>query len=220
MVAVFWPFCGHLAAAAETPVDFESVSDKVVHKPMPNIDLAWLEKASCVIHLAVDPATGRVTKAYFVERTGDSYINYKIVDALRHWRFQPGTPKLIRVSFKFAKTWHDAFAGQLRPAKRVDDVLAPFLGKGTVIKGELPAYPRTERWTNKRGTGVFILQVDRKGTVSDVRIKKSSGDAPFDQATVRTLRQWQFRRGPITIELPLAFVLTPTDFSLHLPKHR
>ena len=41
----------------------------------------------------------------------------------------------------------------------------------------------------------------------------------FDQVTLRAMRQWRFRRGPLIIELPLSFVLTKTRFSVYVPKY-
>ena len=210
----------HVAEAAEAPVDFKSVRERAVYTPMPELYREWLTNAWSVVHMVVDPATGRVTNAYVAESSGDSHLNYRLVKAFRRWKFLPGTPKLIRVTFGTVRVLSDAFPSEQRQRKPVDDILTPFLGKGTVVQGELPEYPSTPRWTNKRGTGVFVIHVDRNGTVSDVTIKRSSGDAPFDRVTVQALRQWRFRRGPIKIELPLSFVLTPSKFSLHLPKHR
>jgi TonB family protein len=212
--------CGGVLRAAETPVDYRTVRDAVVSAPLPYLSRAWLENASCVVHMVVDPTTGRVTNVYVAESSGDSYLNYQIVETLRNWRFQPGTPRLIRVSFGTARVWtDDRRLGKERRAKQMDDVLAPFLGKGALIRGELPDYPRTPAWTDKRGTGVFELHIDSSGKVSDVTIKNASGDPTFDRITVAALRQWRFRKGPLILELPLSFVLTSTKFSVHIPKH-
>jgi TonB family protein len=101
----------------------------------------------------------------------------------------------------------------------MDDMLAPFLGKGGLVRGELPDYPSTPGWTNKHGTGVFELHVDSSGRVSDVKIMTASGDPPFDHITVTALRQWRFRKGPMIVELPLSFVLTRAKFLIYIPKH-
>lgn len=205
--------------AAETPVDFRTVIGSLLYSPMPEVPRAWLTNSSCTAHLVVDPTTGLVTNVYVAESSGDAYINSKTVEALRHWKFRPGTPKLIRVTFGTAKTWTSQSFANERRAKRMDDVLAPFLGKGALIRGELPNYPSPPAWTDKHGTGVFVLHIDSSGNVSDVTIKKPSGDPPFDQVTVTALRQWRFRKGPLSLELPLSFVLTSTKFSVHIPKH-
>jgi TonB family protein len=211
--------CADVLRAAETPVDFRFVRDALVYSPMPEVLRVWATNSYCVVHLVVDPTTGRVTNVYVAESSGDAYLNYKVVDALRKWKFRPGTPGLIRVTFGTVRVLTGQSFANERRAKRMDDVLAPFLGKGALIRGELPDYPSTPAWTDKHGTGVFVLHIDSSGKVSDVTIKSPSGDPPFDRVTVAALRQWRFRKGPLTLELPLSFVLTSTKFSVHIPKH-
>jgi TonB family protein len=104
--------------------------------------------------------------------------------------------------------------------KPVDDALAAFLGKGAVEKGPVPAYPRSVPWTTKQGTGRYEIHVGKDGGVSEVKILKRSGDDIFDRTTVETLRQWRLRRGPLILELPLSFTLTPTHYSVSIPKTR
>ena len=99
----------------------------------------------------------------------------------------------------------------------MDTVLAPFLGKETVLHGPNPAYPRNAPWTDKQGKGTYELHVGKDGKVEDVRILKSSGDPTFDRVAVDTLRKWRLRRGPIVIELPLAFKLTPRRYDVWIP---
>ncbi len=96
----------------------------------------------------------------------------------------------------------------------MDDVLAAFLGKGTVRKGPIPAYPRRPSWTNKSGKGVYELHADKEGRITQVKILKSSSDAVFDREAVKTLGKWRLNRGPIIIELPLRFRLTPRSYSV------
>ena len=100
----------------------------------------------------------------------------------------------------------------------MDDVLARFLGKGTVLKGPIPEYPRRPAWTNKRGKGVYEFHADQAGKVQQVRVLKSSGDATFDRVVQKTLLNWRLRRGPLVLELPLSFVLTPTSYSVDVAR--
>ena len=211
--------CGDFLRAAETPVDFRTVRDAVLFGPMPELYLAWMKSASCIVHMVVDPTTGNVTNVYVVESSGDAHLNSHVVDALRRWKFRPGTPGLIRISFGEERVMPQRWFVPDREAKHMDKMLAPFLGKRGLVRGELPDYPSTPAWTNKHGTGEFELHVDGSGKVSNVRIMSSSGDPPFDQVTVTALQQWRFRRGPIIVELPLSFVLTSEKFSIYIPKH-
>ncbi|MGI9088386.1 MAG: TonB family protein [Chthoniobacterales bacterium] len=210
--------CGANLRAAETPVDFRAVHNKAISTPLPWMVVHGNDLGSCVVHLVVDPVTGLVTRVYLAESSGNSYLDFKVLESLRHWKFLPGTPRLISVSFGVANWW-STYPTMERKAKPLDDILAPFLGKGTILRGELPGYPRRPAWKNKRGTGVFELHVDRSGRVPEVTLKRSSGDATFDQVTLTALREWRFRRGPIVVELPLSFVLTNTRFSVYVPKY-
>jgi TonB family protein len=99
----------------------------------------------------------------------------------------------------------------------MDDVLAGFLGKGTVVDGPIPQYPTSPAWTAKKGKGIYELHVGSDGKVAQVRILKTSGDATFDRVTVETLRKWRLRTGPRIIELPLAFKLTPNSYDVSIP---
>jgi TonB family protein len=83
-----------------------------------------------------------------------------------------------------------------------------------VLKGPIPAYPRPPAWTNKQGKGVYELHAGSDGKVQRVRILKSSGDAVFDRESVKTLGKWRLRRGPLVLELPLSFQLTPNHYSV------
>jgi TonB family protein len=99
----------------------------------------------------------------------------------------------------------------------MDEMLAPFLGKGTVLNGPSPSYPFPPPWTNKQGDGKYELHVGKNGQVEEVRILKRSGDSTFDRVAVATLRKWRLRRGPMVVELPLAFKLTPQTYDIWIP---
>ena len=158
MITIAFLACGDFLRAAETPVDFRTVRDAVLFGPMPELYLAWMKSASCIVHMVVDPTTGNVTNVYVVESSGDAHLNSHVVDALRRWKFRPGTPGLIRISFGEERVAPQRWFAPLdREAKHMDKMLAPFLGKRGLVRGELPDYPSTPAWTNKHGTGVFEL---------------------------------------------------------------
>lgn len=121
--------CAGLLRAAETPVEFDSVRAAALFTPLPPLYTAWLTNSSLTAHMVVDPKTGQVTNAYLVESSGNAHLNYNILNALRRWKFRPGTPRLIRISFGTVKSWHRAFPAPQRQEKRMEDVLAPFLGR-------------------------------------------------------------------------------------------
>ena len=168
--------------------------------------------------LEVDSSTGKVTHAYMAQSTGSSILDRATLQAFRQWRFQPGT--VARVKTPIAYTMRGEVITTVHvDAKPMDKVLAPFLGKGTLINGPMPQYPRSVPWREKRGEGLYELRIGPNGTATGVKILKSSGDNVFDETTVTTLKNWRLRRGPMVIELPLSFHLTSTKYSVGIPKH-
>lgn len=174
---------------------------------------------SGVVAMQIDTSTGKVVSCDMDPCTGNIELDVAALTAFRQWRFKPGTVARARIPITFTMD------GQARTEYRVkekpaDDALAAFLGKGTVIKGPIPAYPRSIPWSTKQGVGRYELHIEKDGRVSEVRILKSSGDGVFDRTTVDTLRTWRLRRGPLILELPLSFRLTPTHYSVAIPKSR
>jgi TonB family protein len=174
---------------------------------------------SGVVVMEIDTSTGNVVSCHMDPSTGNDELDEAALQAFRQWRFKPGTYTRIKTPVHFT------MGGQVQTEyhvkeKPVDDALAAFLGKGTVEKGEIPAYPRSVPWTTKQGSGRYELHVQKDGRVSEVKILKRSGDEIFDRTTVETLRQWRLRRGPLILEIPLSFNLTPTHYSVAIPKTR
>ena len=169
--------------------------------------------------LTVDPATGNVTTVKMRASTGFNVLDDAAISAFRQWRFKPGTVSKVRVpvTFSFSRpggpgVWYEV---NVVRAPEMDQVLAPFLGKGNVIKASLPRYPLP--WTSKEGRGVYEIHVNKAGAVTEVKILKPSGDSTFDKVTVDTLYQWRLRNGPKIIELPLVFLMTPDNFRVWIP---
>jgi TonB family protein len=172
-----------------------------------------------IVVMLVDLVTGKVTSCRMAQSTGSVILDDACLSAFRQWRFRPGTVKEVRVPITFTVGGRVLTEYRVKE-KPMDEALAAFLGKGTVVKGPIPAYPRSVPWTNKHGNGVYELHVQRDGSVSEVKILKRSGDELFDRIAIETLRKWRLRRGPLLLELPLAFTLTPTNYSVFIPKNR
>lgn len=49
-------------------------------------------------------------------------------------------------------------------------------------------------------------------------VLQSSGDPIFDQAAAKALGKWQLNRGPLIVELPLSFVLTPRSYRVDVAR--
>ncbi len=165
--------------------------------------------------MMIDPATGNVTDAVMARSTGSEILDRAALSAFRRWRFRPGTVTLVRTPIRFTMGGGVSTEYEVK-SKNMDDVLAHFLGKGTVLKGPIPAYPRRPAWTFKEGKGVYELGVSADGKVRQIKILKSSGDETFDREAVKTLGKWRLRpRGKnLLLELPLRFTLTPTKYSV------
>jgi len=175
------------------------------------------QTGSGVAIVMVDPNTGLVTNAEIATSTGYQLLDNAALDAYRRWQFKPGTVAMVRIPFTF--TMKGSVITKLTVAykRNMDEMLASFLGKGTLLNGPSPRYPLDPPWTNKQGDGKYELHVGKNGKIEDVKILKSSGDTTFDRVAVGTLRKWRLRRGPIVIELPLAFKLTPQTYDIWIP---
>lgn len=172
-----------------------------------------------IVVVELDPK-GRVRNAYMAPSTGARILDDAALDAFRQARFKPGTHTPIKIPITFTVGGRAGrVLTELRVTKKpMDDALAHFLGKGTVVKGPIPGYPRFPPWTFKQGKGLYELHVGDDGKVADVRMLKSSGDNTFDRIIVGALGKWRLRRGPLIVVLPLSFSLTPTKFSVEIPK--
>jgi TonB family protein len=154
--------------------------------------------------------------------TGSLILDEAALQAFQLWRFKPGTIARVLIPVHFTMTGRH---GEVVPTyhvkeKAADQALAPYLGKGAVDSGAMPVYPHWVPWTERHGQGVYEIHVRKDGTVSDVKTLHPSGDVVFDRTVFYTLREWRFHRGPLIVELPLAFGLTPTHYSVFIPKGR
>jgi TonB family protein len=167
--------------------------------------------------LAIDPNTGVVKKAEMATSTGNPILDNAALAAFRQWEFKPGTVSKVKIPIRFTMRGSVVTELVVMQKREMGKILAPFLGKDTVLNGPSPRYPVSPSWTNKQGDGKYELHVGKNGKVEEVKILKSSGDRTFDRVAVETLRKWQLRRGPMVVELPLAFKLTPQTYDIWIP---
>src|SRR5437879_13023201 len=205
--------------ANETP---QAGSEKAfaIYAPKPQYPLeakAQRIAGAGVAILAVNPKTGWVKEAEMAISTGSPILDDAALAKFRQWQFEPGTVSKVRVPIRFIMGGAVVTQLVVMHKRDMDEMLAPFLGKGTVLNGPSPAYPFPPRWTNKQGDGKYELHVGNNGQVEEVRILKRSGASTFDRVAVATLRKWRLRRGPMVVELPLAFKLTPQTYDIWIP---
>jgi len=63
--------------------------------------------------------------------------------------------------------------------------------KPRLLYAPAPSFPPGQALPGQSGTGRFRLTFDAQGNVSDVRVVASTGNPNFDQAAIKTLRQWK-----------------------------
>lgn len=63
--------------------------------------------------------------------------------------------------------------------------------KPRLLYAPAPSFPPGQSIPGQSGTGRFRLTFDPQGNVSDIRIVTSTGNPYFDQAAIKTLRQWK-----------------------------
>jgi TonB family protein len=209
----------HSFPADETP-KVASAKALAIYTPSPQYPYEARARGQIgagVAIVTVDPNTGLVQKAEMAKSTGYELLDNAALNAFRRWQFKPRTVAKVRIPIRFTTQGPIMTVLEVKRNINMDTVLAPFLGKGTVLHGPNPAYPRTAPWTDKQGKGTYELHVGKDGKVEDVRILKSSGDATFDGVAVSTLRKWRLRKGPLIVELPLAFKLTPRRYDVWIP---
>ena len=173
---------------------------------------------SGIVVFDLDPSTGRVTSTRMAQSTGHPELDEAIIETFKDARFRKGVPPRQKAAVSFLMSGVRTSNEYKVKARSMDEVLARFLGPGTVVEGPAPDYPRSPAWTNKSGSGVYELHAGKTGAVEEVRILKSSGDKTFDRVTVRTLRKWRLRRGPLVVELPLRFTLTPENYAVDVAR--
>jgi TonB family protein len=63
--------------------------------------------------------------------------------------------------------------------------------KPRLLYAPAPSFPPGQSLPGQMGTGRFRLTFDGQGNVTDIRIVSSTGNSYFDQAAIKTLRQWK-----------------------------
>ncbi|MGI9088946.1 MAG: TonB family protein [Chthoniobacterales bacterium] len=171
-----------------------------------------------IVQLEIDRGTGLVRRAYMERSTGETILDKSALAAYSQWRFLPGSISHARLPVVFTTGGSAGSVSYEFHEKPMEKVLARFLGNDNAIKASLPAYPTFPPWTLKSGRGIYELHVGADGMVGEVKILKHSGDETFDRITVRGLGKWRFRHGPVTLEVPLHFMLTPISYSVDVAR--
>ncbi len=71
-----------------------------------------------------------------------------------------------------------------------------------------PIYPGAARHNRSGGDGIYALSVRPNGTVSKVRVLRTTGSGLLDQAAIAALRRWRFVPGKFTlVAVPMTFAV-------------
>lgn len=186
------------------------------HPSYPYLARVRHEIGSGVAQFRIDENTGLVQSVVMSPSTGSVYLDQNTTDTMRRWKFQPHAMNKLRVPISYTLQGV-SFTLQKHELSFVE-MLAPYLGPGALSKAPTPTYPVPQSWSYKHGKGVYELEVDSSGHVTDVRILQSSGDEIFDKTVHKTLLKWQLTRGPLVVEIPLRFVLTPNSYRLDVAR--
>ncbi|MCA1660396.1 MAG: energy transducer TonB [Verrucomicrobiaceae bacterium] len=67
-------------------------------------------------------------------------------------------------------------------------------------------YPKEAQAKKLSGKGLFEAQIDKRGRVSAVRVRQSTGSKSLDQAAIRAVRKFRYKPGAfISVTEPATF---------------
>ena len=86
--------------------------------------------------------------------------------------------------------------------------------KAMVAYAPRPVYPYEARRQRVTGAGVALLTVDQTlGTVTDVLMAQSCGNAILDNSTLDALRRWRFKPGSAAkVQVPITYTLMGVSY--------
>ncbi|MBO0694640.1 MAG: TonB family protein [Verrucomicrobia bacterium] len=79
--------------------------------------------------------------------------------------------------------------------------------KALAIYAPRPNYPKDAQGYRPRGSGVVVMEVDKKtGLVKSAKMEKSTGHKLLDDAALQAFSKWRFKPGSISrIHCPITF---------------
>lgn len=86
--------------------------------------------------------------------------------------------------------------------------------KAMVAYAPRPVYPYEARRQRVTGSGVALLTIDQiSGTVTNVRMTQSCGNAILDNSTFDAFRRWRFQPGSVTrVQVPITYTLMGVSY--------
>jgi TonB family protein len=107
--------------------------------------------------------------------------------------------------------------GKARPASLVRGTTATASlrsVKAMLAYAPRPVYPYEARRQRLTGSGIALLTVDQtSGTVTEVLMTQSCGNAILDKSTRDALRRWRFKPGSMTtVQVPITYTLMGVSY--------
>jgi TonB family protein len=102
-----------------------------------------------------------------------------------------------------------------RPASLVRGTTASLRSvKAMVAYAPRPVYPYEARRRRVTGSGVALLIVDQtSGSVTDVVMAQTCGNATLDNSTLDALRRWRFKAGSVArVQVPITYTLMGVSY--------
>ena len=85
--------------------------------------------------------------------------------------------------------------------------------KVLAISAPRPEYPYEARRQRVTGSGVALLTVEAGGSVTEVTMLRSTGNAVLDNATISGFRRWRFAPGTVSkVQTPVTYTLNGASY--------
>jgi len=107
-------------------------------------------------------------------------------------------------------------AGEEMPTFEMEEVTVTEtkISKPVLVQEVKPEYPMGARKAGVQGTSLLKLQVLPNGSVGEVQLMQSAGDASLDEAAQKAVKQWKFKPGLSGSKPIMVWMTVPVKFEL------
>ena len=121
--------------------------------------------------------------------------------------------QLTGMAIPLGKAWA---AGEEMPTFEMDEVTVSDtkITKPVLVQEVKPEYPMGARKAGIQGTAQLKIQVLPSGSVGEVQLAQSAGDASLDQAAQKAVKEWKFKPGLSGSKPIMVWMMVPVKFEL------
>jgi protein TonB len=107
-------------------------------------------------------------------------------------------------------------AGEEMPTFEMEEVTVTEtrISKPVLTQEVKPEYPMGARKAGVQGTSLLKIQVLPNGSVGEIQLVQSAGDASLDQAAQKAVKQWKFKPGLSGSKPIMVWMTVPVKFEL------